>query len=90
MNIAEKPSQRVVDACVAPRVRVRLIIRGAVQGGGFRRSPFHLSTELGLAGWGNNPTQGVFAEIEGERAPVEDCRRELADSNDHRLGPVSW
>lgn len=45
--------------------RTRLIIRGAVQGVGFRPFVFRLATELGLHGWVSNSTAGVTVEIEG-------------------------
>lgn len=53
-------------------VRLRLTIRGAVQGVGFRPYAYRLATELGLAGWVNNSSQGVFVEIEGDRSQVEE------------------
>ncbi|MGA7903310.1 MAG: acylphosphatase [Terrimicrobiaceae bacterium] len=40
-----------------------------------RRLPpfiYRLATELGLAGWVNNSSQGVFVEVEGRRACVEE------------------
>jgi hydrogenase maturation protein HypF len=46
--------------------RARLAIRGAVQGVGFRPFVYRLATELGLAGWVNNSSQGVFVEVERE------------------------
>src|SRR5690349_11589441 len=51
--------------------RARLVIRGAVQGVGFRPFVYRLATELGLSGWVNNSSQGVFVEVEGEHAQVE-------------------
>jgi hydrogenase maturation protein HypF len=52
--------------------RARLAIHGAVQGVGFRPFVYRLATELGLAGWVNNSSQGVFVEVEGEQARVEE------------------
>jgi hydrogenase maturation protein HypF len=46
--------------------RLFLIIRGAVQGVGFRPFIYRIATELGLNGWVNNSCQGVFLEVEGE------------------------
>ncbi len=47
-----------------------LQIRGVVQGVGFRPFIYRLATELGLAGWVNNSSEGVTIEIEGERSPL--------------------
>jgi len=44
---------------------LRLIIRGAVQGVGFRPFIYKLANELGLSGWVMNTTSGVFIEAEG-------------------------
>ncbi|MGA2180732.1 MAG: carbamoyltransferase HypF [Verrucomicrobiota bacterium] len=62
MNKAEPTSQRT---------RLKLTVRGAVQGVGFRPFVFRLATGLGLAGWVNNSPQGVFIEAEGPRAELE-------------------
>jgi hydrogenase maturation protein HypF len=51
---------------MAIKERLRLAIRGAVQGVGFRPFVYRLATELGLVGWVNNSPQGVFIEVEGE------------------------
>ena len=53
------------------RARLKLTVRGAVQGVGFRPFVFRLATGLGLAGWVNNSPQGVFIEVEGPRAALE-------------------
>src|SRR5208282_4568772 len=53
------------------RARLKLAVRGAVQGVGFRPFIFRLATGLGLAGWVNNSPQGVFIEAEGLRAELE-------------------
>ena len=50
------------------RVRVKLALRGAVQGVGFRPFVLRLATELAVTGWVNNSPQGVFIEAEGARA----------------------
>ena len=46
--------------------RVRVAIRGAVQGVGFRPFIFRLAEEMGLTGWVINNAQGVFIEAEAE------------------------
>jgi hydrogenase maturation protein HypF len=53
------------------KTRLKLAVRGAVQGVGFRPFVFRLATELQLAGWVNNSPQGVFIEVEGSRAALE-------------------
>jgi hydrogenase maturation protein HypF len=45
---------------------LRIAIRGAVQGVGFRPFVFRLAQELKLTGWVSNSAQGVSIEIEGE------------------------
>ena len=45
--------------------RLRVKIRGAVQGVGFRPFVYRLARELGLKGWVNNSPTGVFVEVEG-------------------------
>ena len=52
-------------------VLLRVTIRGAVQGVGFRPFVYRLATELGLAGWVSNSPRGVGIEIEGTRARAE-------------------
>jgi hydrogenase maturation protein HypF len=47
------------------RERLRIVVRGAVQGVGFRPFVYRLATELGLEGWVRNSPQGVFIEAEG-------------------------
>ncbi len=53
------------------RARLKLAVRGAVQGVGFRPFVFRLAEELKLAGWVNNSPQGVFIEVEGPRPALE-------------------
>ena len=51
--------------------RLRIIVRGAVQGVGFRPFIYRLATGSGLQGWVNNSAQGVFIEVEGSRSELE-------------------
>ena len=45
--------------------RLRVTIRGAVQGVGFRPFVHRLATELSLTGWVGNAPAGVITEVEG-------------------------
>jgi len=47
--------------------RLRVVIRGVVQGVGFRPFVYKLAHSLGLKGWVINSSQGVFIEVEGEK-----------------------
>jgi hydrogenase maturation protein HypF len=51
--------------------RLRVVIRGAVQGVGFRPFVFRLASELALPGWVINSAAGVVVEVEGSRATLE-------------------
>ncbi len=53
------------------RERLHLVIRGAVQGVGFRPFIFRLAAEMALKGWVLNSSQGVFLEVEGERPALQ-------------------
>jgi hydrogenase maturation protein HypF len=50
---------------------MRIAIRGAVQGVGFRPFIYRLASEMNLTGWVRNSPQGVFIEAEGEKAVLE-------------------
>ena len=52
--------------------RLRISLRGAVQGVGFRPFVYRLATEMSLTGWVLNSSSGLVVEVEG---PVEDLRR---------------
>ncbi len=52
-------------------LRLKVVVRGAVQGVGFRPFVFRLAEELDLAGWVNNSAQGVFLEVEGAKPVLE-------------------
>ncbi|HEY3350472.1 MAG TPA: carbamoyltransferase HypF [Thermoanaerobaculia bacterium] len=57
--------------------RVRLEVRGAVQGVGFRPWVFRIAEEHGLAGWVRNDIAGVFIELEGGDDALAAFRRAL-------------
>lgn len=66
------------DSPASPtRMRVKITIRGAVQGVGFRPFVHRLASELSLTGWVNNSPQGVFVEAESNRAALEQFLRRL-------------
>ena len=47
--------------------RIHIVIRGAVQGVGFRPFVYRLAGDLRLPGWVMNSAQGIFIEAEGEQ-----------------------
>jgi hydrogenase maturation protein HypF len=51
--------------------RLRLEIRGAVQGVGFRPHAYRLARELELGGWVSNGNDGVVLEVEGPRSAID-------------------
>ncbi|HSG00293.1 MAG TPA: acylphosphatase, partial [Vicinamibacterales bacterium] len=51
--------------------RLRLTVRGVVQGVGFRPFVHRLARELDLDGWVQNSPQGVALEVEGPRAALD-------------------
>jgi hydrogenase maturation protein HypF len=59
------------------RQRARLVVRGVVQGVGFRPFVYRLATELDLHGEVYNSAQGVFIEVEGEAEKVQAFRLRL-------------
>ena len=61
----------------AEPVRLRLRVRGAVQGVGFRPFVYRLARSLDLTGFVLNSTEGVTIEIEGEAARVADFRARM-------------
>jgi hydrogenase maturation protein HypF len=58
-----------MDVAVLPlpsmRTRVHVLVRGAVQGVGFRPFVYGHATALGLAGWVANSADGLIVEVEG-------------------------
>jgi hydrogenase maturation protein HypF len=55
-----------------PLSRLKVVVRGAVQGVGFRPFVYRLANELGLPGWVSNSAQGVFIEVEGQKRTLDD------------------
>jgi len=70
-SISDKISRVNKAGQTSQCTRLKLSVRGAVQGVGFRPFVFRLATELHLSGWVNNSPQGVFIEVEGSRAALE-------------------
>ena len=68
-----KPS----DPSVVEKARLRVEVRGAVQGVGFRPFVYRLASELGLAGWVNNSPQGAVVEVEGDHGRIDEFLRRL-------------
>ena len=60
------------------RERLRLAIRGAVQGVGFRPFVYRLAREMGVDGFVLNSTLGVTIEVEGDRAALDLFRDRIA------------
>ena len=67
----------------------RIVIRGAVQGVGFRPFVFRLASDLGVTGWVSNTGQGVFIEAEGNGAAMSEFMRRLDDDRPPRAVVVS-
>ena len=59
------------------RIRKKLVVRGIVQGVGFRPFVYRLAHKLSLTGKVFNDPQGVIIEIEGMRRSVEDFQKLL-------------
>jgi hydrogenase maturation protein HypF len=52
--------------------RLHGVVRGAVQGVGFRPYVFRLAHDLQLPGWVLNSSQGVFLEVEGTKDALDE------------------
>jgi hydrogenase maturation protein HypF len=59
------------------RERLKVFVRGAVQGVGFRPFIYRLAAELDLKGWVSNSSQGVFLEVEGGKQSLRTFRHRL-------------
>ncbi len=51
--------------------RLKMAIRGVVQGVGFRPFVYRLAQEQSLGGWVKNSPQGVFIEVEGPKESLD-------------------
>jgi hydrogenase maturation protein HypF len=63
---------------------LHLTILGVVQGVGFRPFVYRLAKEIGLVGWVNNSTAGVFIEVEGTKQQLETFLWRLKTENPPR------
>jgi hydrogenase maturation protein HypF len=64
--------------------RLRVSIRGAVQGVGFRPFVYRLATGMGLPGWVVNSAAGVTVEVEGAPARLDEFRARLVEERPPR------
>lgn len=78
MSSAAQPKQ------VEKIQRLRVTVRGAVQGVGFRPFIYRLARDLNLSGWVNNSPQGVFIEVEGPPQELSAFRRRIEDDKPPR------
>lgn len=60
-------------------VAYHIRITGIVQGVGFRPHVFRLASEYGLKGWVLNSSAGVFIEVEGLKADLDEFARRLTE-----------
>ena len=75
---------REITDNMTERQRLRAVIRGAVQGVGFRPYVYRLATQMSLPGWVKNSPQGVFLEIEGSPDLLETFLLRLEDERPPR------
>ncbi|MGD2115460.1 MAG: acylphosphatase, partial [Acidobacteriota bacterium] len=76
-NCAPTSPSTATAGPVEPVRRLRLRVRGAVQGVGFRPYVYRLATELGLGGWVSNDPRGVSIEVAGPEEAVASFHRRL-------------
>ena len=71
------PQRTVHKTASTKSERLKIIVRGAVQGVGFRPFVYRLAAELRLNGYVSNTAQGVFIEVEGRRNFLEQFQRRI-------------
>jgi hydrogenase maturation protein HypF len=64
-------------ASESPAQRLRITLRGAVQGVGFRPFVYRLATEMALTGWVLNSSSGLVVEVEGPPNQLKVFERRL-------------
>ncbi len=62
------------------RRRLRVCVRGVVQGVGFRPFVYTTAAALGLSGCVRNDSSGAIIEVEGQAAGIDDFLHRLCDS----------
>jgi hydrogenase maturation protein HypF len=68
------------------RRRIRIRLRGIVQGVGFRPFVYNLARELGLGGYVSNSSAGLVAELEGDPEALERFVRRVTGEPP----PLAW
>jgi hydrogenase maturation protein HypF len=72
------PDRGALDGASADGLsRLRVVVRGVVQGVGFRPFVHRLAGALELRGWVLNSTEGVIIEVEGAAHALQAFRRDL-------------
>jgi hydrogenase maturation protein HypF len=74
-----------MTAAVARRRRLRVCVRGVVQGVGFRPFVYSCAAALALTGSVRNDSSGAIVEVEGDPADLDD----FLDRLSHRAPPLA-
>lgn len=79
MSDAERQADPDRSGGDVPRIRAEVVVRGRVQGVGYRIFAARCAAGFGLGGWVvNEPDGSVRCLVEGPGPSVEDCLVELA------------